>query len=98
MDFAYDGGGVGKGGTATLHVDGKQVGEVVVPRTIPYYFAFDETFDIGCDRASPVTDDYPVVDNRFTGTLRWVRVDLGDDLCDDVGTERERSRFKAAHD
>jgi hypothetical protein len=49
--------------------------------TIPYYFAFDETFDLGVDRCSPVVDDYPVADNRFTGHLRTVRVDLGDDMC-----------------
>lgn len=98
MDFTYDGGGVGKGGCATLRVDGEHAGEVVIPATIPYYFAFDETFDIGVDRASPVTDDYPVVDNRFTGRLHWLRVDLGDDLYDDAGAERERARFRAVHD
>ena len=27
MEFAYDGGGVGKGGTVTLYVDGQQVGD-----------------------------------------------------------------------
>ncbi|MGI8312505.1 hypothetical protein [Saccharopolyspora hattusasensis] len=81
-----------------LHVDGEQVGEVVVPKTIPYYFAFDETFDIGVDRATPVTDDYPVGDNAFTGKLHWVRVDLGDDLHNDADADHDRARFKASHD
>ncbi|WP_277670663.1 arylsulfatase [Saccharomonospora viridis] len=98
MEFAYAGGGVGKGGAVTLRVNGSEVGGIMVPATIPYYFAFDETFDIGVDRASPVTDDYPVVDNRFTGRLHWLRVDLGDDLYDDASAERERARFRAVHD
>ncbi|WP_344138118.1 arylsulfatase, partial [Saccharopolyspora halophila] len=87
LRFDYDGGGVGKGGTATLHVDGTEAGSVRVDQTIPYYFAFDETFDIGCDRASPVTDDYAPVDNAFTGTLRKVRVDLDDDQCSDADAQ-----------
>ncbi|GAB3544693.1 arylsulfatase [Actinopolyspora lacussalsi] len=98
LDFAYDGGGVGMGGTATLHVDGEQRGQQRVGGTIPYYFAFDETFDIGVDRASPVTDDYPPVDNAYTGTLHSVRVDLGDDLHSDSDSERDRELFRAAHD
>ncbi|SDK71274.1 arylsulfatase [Actinopolyspora mzabensis] len=98
LDFAYDGGGVGMGGIATLHVDGEQRGQQRVGGTIPYYFAFDETFDIGVDRASPVTDDYPPVDNAYTGTLHSVRVDLGDDLHSDSDSERDRELFRAAHD
>ena len=31
MEFAYDGGGLGKGGKATLYVDGKEVGEGASP-------------------------------------------------------------------
>jgi arylsulfatase len=96
LDFAYDGGGVGEGGAATLSVNGTPVADGRVPATIPYYFAFDETFDVGVDRASPVTDDYPVVDNGFTGRLHSLRVDLDDDLASDGVAERER--FRAAHE
>jgi arylsulfatase len=98
LDFAYDGGGVGKGGTARLLIDGGKVAEGRVEGTIPYYFAFDETFDLGVDRASPVTDDYPIADNEFTGCLHSVRIDLGDDLASDAVTEAERAQFRAAHD
>lgn len=76
MDFSYDGGGVGRGGTATLRVDGLAVGAVRVDATIPYYFSFDETFDVGVDLATPVTDDYAAGDNAFTGRVHSVRVDL----------------------
>ncbi|GAB3298648.1 arylsulfatase [Parasphingorhabdus pacifica] len=98
LEFDYDGGGVGKGGDARLLVDGTKAGATRVDGTIPYYFAFDETFDIGVDRASPVTDDYAPVDNAFTGHLRWVRLDLGDDLCSDVADPSSSQRFRMAHD
>ena len=98
LDFAYDGGGVGKGGKAVLTADGAGTAEGRVEATIPYYFAFDETFDIGVDRASPVVDDYAPVDNAFTGTLRTVRFDLGDDQVSDVEDVQAAERFRAAHD
>ncbi|MDD7969324.1 sulfatase-like hydrolase/transferase [Actinomycetospora lemnae] len=76
VDFAYDGGGDGRGGTATLRVDGLVVGAVRVDATVPYYFSFDETFDVGVDLGTPVTDDYAAGDNAFTGTVHSVRVEL----------------------
>jgi arylsulfatase A-like enzyme len=98
FDFSYQGGGVGRGGTGIVQVDGEKVAEGEIEATIPYYFAFDETFDVGLDRASPVTDDYRIADNAFTGELHWVRFDLADDLCSDVSSQQGRERFKAAHD
>jgi arylsulfatase len=56
--FAYDGGGVGKGGTATMFLDDKQVGQVRVSRTIPTRFSLDESFDVGADSGTPVIDEY----------------------------------------
>lgn len=98
LDFAYDGGGVGRGGDAVMLVDEKAVAEGRVGATIPYYFAFDETFDIGCDRASPVTDDYPAARNAFTGTLHTVRVDLADDLHSDRDSHEGAERFRVGHE
>jgi arylsulfatase len=77
MEFSYDGGAVGRGGDVTLLVDDEKVADGRVDATIPYYFAFDETFDVGCDRGSPVVDDYPPVRNRFSGRISQVRIDLG---------------------
>ncbi|WP_018155520.1 arylsulfatase [Demetria terragena] len=76
MSFAYDGGDVGLGGTVSLSVDGDQVGEGRVDSTIPYYFSFDETLDVGVDLSTPVSEDYPPVNNAFTGTVHTVRIDL----------------------
>ena len=53
MEFGYDGGGLGKGGTVALYVDGTPVGEGRVEATIPLVFSADETADIGRDTASP---------------------------------------------
>ena len=57
VEFAYDGGGLAKGGTATLFVDGSQVGEGRVDATVPMLFSGDETTDVGSDTGTPVTDD-----------------------------------------
>jgi hypothetical protein len=76
LEFAYDGGGLGKGGTAVLLVDGEKHATGRVEQTIPYYFSFDETLDVGVDLSTPVTDDYPVLDNEFTGIVHTVRIDL----------------------
>jgi arylsulfatase A-like enzyme len=76
MEFAYDGGGVGKGGAVTLYVDGEQVGEGRVEGTVPMLFSADETTDVGSDSATPVSDDYGPKDSEFTGTVRWVQLDI----------------------
>ena len=59
MEFTYDGGGIGKGATITLYVDGKKVGEGRVERTTALFFSMDETLEIGCDVGEPVSADYP---------------------------------------
>ena len=53
MEFNYDGGGLAKGGTVTLYVDGNKVGEGRVDQTEPLIFSTDETFDIGFQSGSP---------------------------------------------
>ena len=82
VESAYDGGGLGKGGDVTLAVDGTAVGSGRVERTLPFMFSMDETADIGSDTASPVSDDYPQTGSEFTGTIDWVRIDIGDDAHD----------------
>jgi len=75
MDFKYDGGGVGKGGLATLFINGRKVGEGRIEKTILGRYSADETFDIGMDTGSPVSDDY-MSPNPYTGTLRKVLIKL----------------------
>jgi arylsulfatase A-like enzyme len=76
MDFDYDGGGLGKGGTATLLVNGEKVASGRIERTQPFIFSADETAGVGVDDATPVTVDYKERDNAFTGKILKVVVDV----------------------
>jgi len=77
FDFKYDGGGLGKGGTGTLSVDGKQVAQGRIDRTIRARFSFDETFDVGEDTGTPVVEDYAdKMPYRFTGKLAKLTIHL----------------------
>jgi arylsulfatase A-like enzyme len=98
MEFAYDGGGLAKGGTVTLYVDGEQAGEGRVDGTIPMIFSADETTDVGRDTASPVSDDYDGESSVFTGTVNWVQIDLDEDAedVDHLITPEERLRVAMA--
>ena len=82
VEFAYDGGGLGKGGTATLYVDGNKVGEGRVEATVPMLFSGDETLDLGSDSGTPVSDDLTVGELEFNGRVRWIEFDLGEDAQD----------------
>ena len=77
-EFAYDGGGLGKGGTVTLFVDGTAVAEGRVERTEPIGFGY-EFSDVGRDSLSTVTPEYPTGDNAFTGRIDWVQIEAGED-------------------
>lgn len=74
-DFKYDGVDFGKGGTGTLYVNGKKEGEVKIDHTMPFRFSFDETFDVGEDTGTPVTEDYELP-FKFSGVLKEVTIDL----------------------
>jgi hypothetical protein len=97
VEFAYDGGGLGKGGDVTLYLDGQQVGEGRVETTVPAAFSADETLDLGRDSATPVSDDHGA-DNAFTGRVRWVQIDL-DEAAEDLDhliSPEERLRIAMA--
>ena len=74
MEFAYDGGGLGKGGTVSLYVDGKKVGEGKVAATAPMIFSLDDGCDIGVDTGAPVSEDYGPRGNEFSGRVRGVQI------------------------
>jgi arylsulfatase len=98
MEYAYDGGGLGKGATVTLYVDGEKVGEGRVEASQPMLFSADETTDVGSDSATPVSDDYTSLDSKFTGRVRWVQIDV-DEAAEDLDhliTPEERLRIAMA--
>jgi arylsulfatase len=76
LDFKTDGAGLGKGGTATILVDGKPAGEGKIARTLPFRMSLDETLDCGEDTGTPVSEDYQVP-FRFAGTIGKVAIRLG---------------------
>jgi arylsulfatase len=74
-DFAYDGGKPGSGGTGSIFINGKKVATGRIERTIPFLFGV-ETADVGEDLYTPVTADYAKGNNKFTGTIDKVTIDL----------------------
>jgi arylsulfatase A-like enzyme len=82
MEFGYDGGGLGKGGTVSLYLDGERIAEGRVDATVPMLFSGDETCDIGSDTGTPVSDDYSAEASRFTGVVDWVQIDIADGVDD----------------
>jgi arylsulfatase len=79
MEFAYAGGGMGKGGKATLYVDGKKDGEGVVEATLANIFSADDGCDVGRDGGSAVSPDYKSGNNAFNGKVVGVLLSISDD-------------------
>jgi arylsulfatase A-like enzyme len=76
MEFTYAGGGLGKGGTAALYIDGKKVGEGKVAATAAMVFSADDGCDVGQDTGSPVSPDYGPRGNKFTGRIKGVEISV----------------------
>jgi arylsulfatase len=77
LDFVYDGGGMGKGGKATLLVNGKPVAEGRVEKTQPNIFSADETADVGLDNQTPVAEGIGIgAETRFTGKINRVTLEV----------------------
>ncbi len=96
MEFAYDGGGLGKGGTVSLFIDGKKVGEGRVEMTEPFGFSADETCDVGMEAGSPVSPDYGPRGNAFSGEVNWVEIDVDKDALDQDHILTGAERFRVA--
>ena len=96
MEFAYDGGGLAKGGNVTLYYDGKEVGKGRVAMTQAMIFSADETTDIGYESGTPVSPDYTTKDSKFTGKIHWVQLDVGVDDHDHFIDPEERLRVAMA--
>jgi len=96
MEFAYDGGGLAKGGTSTLFIDGKKVGEGRINATVPMIYSGDETCDLGVDTGTPVSEDYTSESSHFTGTVKWVELQIGDDGHDHLISAEDRMRVATA--
>ena len=79
MEFAYAGGGLGKGGKVTLFTDGKPVGEGAVAATLAMVFSADDGCDVGEDSGAAVSPDYGATGNAFNGVVKGVLLSIADD-------------------
>jgi arylsulfatase len=82
----------GAGGVGRLLVDGKKVAEGQIPRTSAFDYSLDETFDVGCDKGSPVTTEYRALAS-FDGKILRVDMDVKPDFTTDEKRHGEE-RFK----
>jgi arylsulfatase len=96
MEFKHDGGGLAKGGTVSLFVDGMKDGEGRIDMTIPMVFSGGETCDVGKEGGSPVSPDYGPSGNEFSGTVNWVQIDLEKDDHDHLISPDERFQIAMA--
>ena len=96
VEFAYDGGGLAKGGTLTHFLDGQPAGSGRIDRTEPLLFSLDETLDVGYESGAPVSPDYAAHGNAFTGEVTWVQIDLTDDGADSDHFITPEERFRVA--
>ena len=76
LEFAYDGNGRGKGGTSTISVNGKKVGSGRIERTQSNIFSADDAADVGVDEGTNVSSAYKPRENKFTGKIEKVLVEV----------------------
>jgi len=102
FEFVTDGGKLGAGGTGSIFVNGTKVATGRIENTNGLLFSADEGADVGLDEGTPVTEDYAGPNNRFTGTINSVTIDLkpvGADIKDKVDKATQQMLLdKAAED
>jgi arylsulfatase len=96
MEFAYAGGGLGKGGKVSLFVDGQSVGTGEIPMTQAMIFSADDGADVGEDSGAPVSPDYGPVGNAFNGEVRGVLLSIADDPNNSDHLIKPEDAIKAA--
>ena len=98
MEFAYEGGGPGKGGAVSLFIDGKEAGSGRVPMTAPLVFSADDGCDVGRDTGAPVSPEYGARDNAFTGRVKGVEIAVAEaaDIADHILDPQEVVRVAMA--
>jgi hypothetical protein len=96
VKFQYAGGGAGKGGTAILLVDEKEVAKVAIPATLFARFSLDETFDVGEDTGTPVVEEYAAkMPYEFNGTLKRFAVVLEPEKLSEEDQQKLRDALGA---
>lgn len=76
FEFLADANKPATGGLGILYVDGQKVSQARIPKTHPFMYSADEGVDVGIDAETNVSSDYAELDNRFTGRIQHVTVEL----------------------
>jgi arylsulfatase len=74
-EFAYDGGGMGKGATLSLFVNDQKVGEARMAATHPLSLGLGGALDIGLDTGAPADESYQAP-FPFSATINKVTIKL----------------------
>jgi arylsulfatase A-like enzyme len=109
FDFKYDGmgvgtlafndfGGVGKGGTGTLRVNGTDVQTQEMKETLPMILQWDESFDIGSDTLTGVNDDDYKPPFALTATLEKLTIKVDRPQLSDADKAKLEAAMKQASD
>ena len=109
FDFKYDGlgfatlafnnmSGLGRPGTGTFKVDGKDVSTQTMERTIPIMLPIDETFDIGSKTGTPVDDQDYQVPFKFTGKIDKLTIAVEPPALTDTDKKKLAEAYQAAQD
>jgi arylsulfatase len=103
FEFAYDGGGLGKGGMGTLYVNDKKVAEGRIEHTQPMIFSADETADVGIDLGTPVVEAIGAERaSKFTGKIHKVTIEVKEmkkaDKAEEDALHAEAAHKKAMSD
>jgi arylsulfatase A-like enzyme len=93
MEFAYDGGGLGKGGNVTLFVDGKDCGKGRIEHTHATIFSADSNATVGNKTGAPISSDFVKSQNRFNGKVNWVEIKIGLENFDHLISQEEKMRI-----
>jgi arylsulfatase len=93
VDFKYDG-GIGKGGTASLFINDKKVGEGRIDKTCPSRFGA-ENFDVGMDTGSPVSENYQPP-FAYAGTIKTVEINIQPSALNASDRQKARDGERAA--
>jgi len=94
-EFASDGGGMGKGGMGTILVNDQKMAEGRIEHTQCCVFSLDDSADVGMDDGTPVSEDYKQRDNKFTGTIQKITIELKDMKA--ANAEEKQRVIREAH-
>lgn len=92
-DFKYDGGGMGKGGDATITIDGARAAGGRIEKTQPGIFSVDDLADVGTDDGTWVADYGASA--KFSGHLEKVTLDVHPAVLSAADKAKEGEMYKA---